>query len=46
MAGAYRIYEKLLFVKDGRFREPDATGWDLLDRLPDPITFYLRKVPR
>jgi UDP-MurNAc hydroxylase len=46
MAGAYRIYEKLLFVKDGRFREPDETGWALLDRLPDPITFYLRKVPR
>lgn len=44
MAGGYRIYEKLLMVEDGRFREPPVQGWELFDRLPDPVTHYLRKM--
>lgn len=46
MAGGYRIYEKLLMVQDGRFHEPTVQGWELYNRLPDPVTHYLRKAGR
>jgi len=44
MAGGYRIYEKLILLKNGRFREPPVQGWELFNRLPDPVTHYLRKM--
>jgi hypothetical protein len=44
MAGGYRQYEKLLFVKDGRIEAPPIGGWELLERLPDPLCHYLRKM--
>jgi beta-lactamase family protein len=44
MAGGYRIYEKILMVEDGRFRRPPVEGWELFERLPDPVTHYLRKM--
>lgn len=44
MAGGYRLCEKLLLIEDGRFRAPPCEGWDLYQRLPEPITHYLRKV--
>ena len=44
MAGGYRISEELLLVKDGRFREPPVQGWELFDRLPDPVAHYLREM--
>ncbi|MEO8304968.1 MAG: MBL fold metallo-hydrolase [Betaproteobacteria bacterium] len=43
MAGGYRMYEKLLSVEGGRFRAPPVAGWDLFERLPDPVTHFLRK---
>ncbi len=43
MAGGYRMYEKLLMIEDGRFREPPVQGWELFERLPDPVTHFLRK---
>lgn len=46
MAGGYRIYEKLLYLEGGKLRAPPCTGWELFERLPDPLTHYLRKVPR
>jgi len=46
MAGGYRMYEKLLLVENGRFREPSLQGWELFERLPDPVTHYLRKAGR
>lgn len=44
MAGGYRIYEKLLWVEDGRLCAPAVQGWALFERLPDPLTHFLRKV--
>ena len=46
MAGGYRIYEKILYVAQGEFRAPPCNGWDLYERLPDPLTHYLRRGPR
>ena len=46
MAGGYRIYEKILYVEDGAFRAPPWNGWELYERLPDPLTHYLRRGPR
>ncbi|MGE0859481.1 MAG: MBL fold metallo-hydrolase [Gammaproteobacteria bacterium] len=46
MAGGYRIYEKILFVADGRLRAPPLNGWDLFERLPCPLTHFLRRGPR
>jgi L-ascorbate metabolism protein UlaG (beta-lactamase superfamily) len=42
LAGDARIYEKILGVRDGRFWQPPEDGWDLFERLPDPVTYYLR----
>ena len=44
MAGGYRMYEKLLAVRDGTLQAPPQEGWDLWLRLPDPLTHYLRRV--
>ncbi|MSR13217.1 MAG: MBL fold metallo-hydrolase [Gammaproteobacteria bacterium] len=46
MAGGYRIYEKLLYLDNGKIRAPAMPEWELYERLPDPLTHYLRKVPR
>jgi len=45
LAGDARIYEKILGVRDGRFWQPPEEGWDLFERLPDPVTYYLRRHP-
>jgi len=42
LAGDARIYEKILGVRDGQFWQPPEEGWDLFERLPDPVTYYLR----
>ncbi len=46
MAGGYRIYEKVLLVRDGRLAAPPREGWELFETLPDPLTHYLRKAGR
>ncbi|MBI4694510.1 MAG: MBL fold metallo-hydrolase [Gammaproteobacteria bacterium] len=46
MAGGYRLYEKILYVGDGAIRAPPWNGWELFERLPDPLTHYLRRGPR
>ncbi len=43
LAGAGRIYQKVLAVRDGRVVAPAWTGHRLLEALPDPFTFYLRR---
>lgn len=45
MAGGYRVYEKLLLVAGARLLAPPLAGWELFERLPDPVCHYLRKVP-
>ena len=42
LAGDARIYEKIMGVRDGQFWQPPEEGWDLFERLPDPVTYYLR----
>jgi hypothetical protein len=46
MAGAYRMYEKILYVDSDGFHAPPFQAWELFEHLPDPLTHYLRKVPR
>src|SRR5205823_4266533 len=40
--GDLRLYEKILGVRDGTFWAPPEQGWALYDRLPEPLTWYLR----
>lgn len=42
MSGDVRLYEKILWVQNGKFGMPNVRGWDLFERLPEPITHYLR----
>jgi L-ascorbate metabolism protein UlaG (beta-lactamase superfamily) len=40
--GDSRQYEKILHVRGGRFWAPEHQLWELYDRIPDPITCFLR----
>lgn len=42
MSGDVRLYEKIMWVEGGKFGMPGARGWDLFERLPEPLTHYLR----
>lgn len=42
MSGDVRLYEKILWVEDDKFGMPVPRGWDLFERLPEPLTHYLR----
>ncbi|HET9931558.1 MAG TPA: MBL fold metallo-hydrolase [Polyangiaceae bacterium] len=42
MSGDVRLYEKILWVQNGKFGMPNVRGWDLFERLPEPVTHYLR----
>lgn len=44
MAGGYRQYEKVLTFDGDTLTPPALSDWQLLDRLPDPLVFYLRKI--
>jgi hypothetical protein len=47
MSGDVRQYEKILFLgEDGRFAAPPYAGWELFDRLPELLSFYLRRFRR
>jgi hypothetical protein len=42
LTGDARVYERILAVRDGRFWAPRHEGRELFERLPDPVTRYLR----
>ncbi len=43
LAATARVYEKLLYVADGRITAPPERGWDLFETLPEPLSWCLRK---
>lgn len=42
LAGQARTYEKIMDVRNGAFWRPPLQGAALFDRLPEPLTTYLR----
>lgn len=40
--GDTRFFEKILRVEGGRFVVPELQGFALFEKLPDPLTYYLR----
>jgi hypothetical protein len=42
LAGQARTYEKIMDVRDGAFWRPALHDAALFERLPDPLTAYLR----
>jgi L-ascorbate metabolism protein UlaG (beta-lactamase superfamily) len=42
MSGDARVYEKIIAMEGGKVRLPPVSGWELFERLPEPLTHYLR----